>query len=60
VGCSPVTVTVTDANGCTITITYTICTAAGGPTLSGWGMAVLAILLAGVGFLMISKGDLHV
>jgi len=59
VGCSTVTVTVTDANGnaCSVTLNYTICTAAGGPTLTGWGMVVLSILLAGAGFLMIRTGE---
>ena len=34
-GCFPFTVTVTDANGCSTSVNYTICIAAGGPTLSG-------------------------
>jgi len=59
VGCFPFTVTVTDANGCSTSVTYTICVVAGGPALSGWGMVVLSILLVGAGFVMVSKGDLH-
>lgn len=56
VGCFPFTVTVTDANGCSTSITYTICIATGGPTLSVWGMVVLSIVLVGVGFVMIRRG----
>jgi hypothetical protein len=56
VGCFPFTVTVTDANGCSTSVTYTICVAAGGPTLSGWGMFVLSILLVGAGFVMMRRG----
>ncbi len=56
VGCFPFTVTVTDANGCSTSITYTICVATGGPTLSGWGMLVLSMLLVGAGFMMIRRG----
>lgn len=55
-GCSTFDVTAIDANGCTITITYTICIAAGGPALTGWGMVLLSILLAGTGFVMIRRG----
>ncbi|MBV9068021.1 MAG: IPTL-CTERM sorting domain-containing protein [Acidobacteria bacterium] len=57
-GCSAFIVTVTDANGVNICtpITYTICIAAGGPTLSSWGLMVLSILLAGAGILMIRRG----
>jgi large repetitive protein len=40
--------------------TSQICIVAGGPTLTGWGMVVLSVLLVGVGFLMISKGGFHV
>jgi hypothetical protein len=57
-GCSTFTVTVIDANGVNICtpITYTICVAAGGPTLTGWGMVVLSVLLVGVGLVAIRKG----
>jgi len=55
-GCSTFDVLVTDANGCAITITYTICIAAGGPTLTGWGMVLLSTLLVGVGWVTIRKG----
>jgi len=55
VGCFPFTVTVTDVHGCSVSITYTICIATGGPTLSGWGMVVLSILLVGTGLLMIRR-----
>ncbi|HXA19198.1 MAG TPA: IPTL-CTERM sorting domain-containing protein [Thermoanaerobaculia bacterium] len=54
-GCFPFTVTATDANGCFTSVTYTICVATGGPTLSGWGMVVLSILLVGAGLLMIRR-----
>jgi len=59
-GCSTFTVTVTDANGVSICnpITYTICIAVGGPTLTWWGMVVLSVLLAGVGWAAIRKGGL--
>jgi len=56
VGCFPFTVTVTDANGCSTSITYTICVAVGGPTLSGWGMVVLSVLLVGAGLAIIRRG----
>jgi hypothetical protein len=57
-GCATFIVTATDANGVNICtpITYTICIAAGGPTLTGWGMVVLSVLLAGVGWVAIRKG----
>ncbi len=55
-GCFPFTVTVTDATGCSTSITYTICVATGGPTLSGWGMVVLSILLVAAGFVMMRRG----
>lgn len=57
-GCSTFIVTVIDANGVNICtpITYTICIAAGGPTLTGWGMVLLSILLVGTGFVMIRRG----
>jgi len=58
-GCFPITITVTDANGCSSSSTCSICIAAGGPTLTGWGMVVLSILLMGVAWLMISKGAFH-
>jgi large repetitive protein len=52
-------ITVTDANtppcGPT-TRCYTIIVAAGGPTLSGWGMLVLSVLLMGVGLVVITGG----
>jgi hypothetical protein len=53
-------ITVTDANAppCTATQCYTITVAAGGPTLSGWGMLVLSTLLAGAGVVMIRRGAL--
>jgi hypothetical protein len=52
-------ITVTDANAppCTATQCYTIIVAAGGPTLSRWGMLILSILLAGAGLLVIRKAD---
>lgn len=56
VGCFPFTVTATDVNGCFTSATYTICIATGGPTLSGWGMVVLSMLLVGVGLVAIRKG----
>jgi hypothetical protein len=56
VGCFPFTITATDANGCSSSVDYTICVAVGGPTLSGWGMAVLAVLLVGIGWIAIRKG----
>jgi hypothetical protein len=55
-GCFPFTVTVTDATGCSTSITYTICVATGGPTLSRWGMVVLSILLVAAGFVMMRRG----
>ena len=55
-GCFPFTVTVTDANGCSTSITYTICVAVGGPTLSGWGIVVLSILLVGAAIVMMRRG----
>jgi hypothetical protein len=61
VGCFPFTVTVTDATGppgCSTSVTYTICVATGGPTLSGWGMVVLSILLLGAGIVMIQRGGI--
>jgi hypothetical protein len=53
-------VTATDTNGCTGMRCYTItvAVAAGGPTLSGWGMLVLWILLAGAGLIVIRRGGL--
>lgn len=59
VGCFPFTVTATDANGCSTSINYTICVAVGGPTLSGWGMILLSILLVGVGFAVMRRGGLE-
>jgi hypothetical protein len=56
VGCFPFTVTVTDANGCATSVTYTICVAAGGPALSGWGIILLSVLLVGAGFVMMRRG----
>jgi hypothetical protein len=58
VGCFPFTVTVTDANGCSTDVTYTICNAAGGPTLTVWGMVVLSMLLLAVGWVVIRRGGL--
>ncbi len=58
VGCFPFTVTATDANGCSTSVTYTICVATGGPTLSGWGMVVLSVLLVGAGFVMMQRGGI--
>jgi hypothetical protein len=58
VGCFPFTVTVTDFNGCSTSITSTICVATGAPTLSGWGMIVLSMLLVGAGFVMMQKGGI--
>ncbi len=55
-GCFPFTVTVTDATGCSTSITYTICVATGGPTLSGWGMVVLSILLVAAGLVTMRRG----
>jgi hypothetical protein len=46
-------VTATDTNGCTGMRCYTITVAAGGPTLSGWGMLVFALLLIGAGVIVI-------
>jgi hypothetical protein len=37
----------------------TVVAAAGGPTLSGWGMLVLSILLAGAALVMIRRGGLE-
>ena len=53
-------ITATDTNGCTGTQCYTITVAAavGGPTLSGWGMLVLSVLLAGAGLIAIRRGGL--
>jgi hypothetical protein len=56
-GCFPFTVAVTDANGCSTSSTCTLCVAAGGPTLTGWGMVVLSMLLVGVGLLMMRGGE---
>jgi hypothetical protein len=55
-GCFPYTVTVTDANGCSTSTTCRMCVAVGGPTLTGWGMVVLSILLAGTGIVMMRRG----
>ena len=59
VGCFPFTVTATDVNGCFTSVTYTICIATGGPTLSGWGMVVLSMLLVGVGLVAMQRGALR-
>jgi len=56
VGCFPFTVTVTDAKGCSSSVDYTICVAVGGPTLSGWGMVVLSMLLVGAGWVVMRRG----
>jgi Ice-binding-like/Putative Ig domain/IPTL-CTERM motif len=48
-------ITATDANPCTGMQCYTIVVAAGGPTLSAWGMIVLSILLVGAGFVMMRR-----
>ncbi|HEV7485928.1 MAG TPA: ice-binding family protein [Thermoanaerobaculia bacterium] len=59
-GCSTFSITATDVNGATgcTPVTYTICIAADGPTLTGWGMVVLSILLVGVGWVAIRRGGL--
>lgn len=43
----------TDTNGCRGFGNYTIVVAAGGPTLSVWGILVLSVLLVGAGVVMI-------
>jgi len=58
VGIYNFTITATDANGCTGSHDYTIIVAVGGPTLSGWGMIVLSILLLGAGFVTMRRGGL--
>jgi hypothetical protein len=50
-------ITATDTNGCTGTQCYTLTVAVGGPTLSGWGMVVLSILLVGAALAMIRSGE---
>jgi hypothetical protein len=57
-GCFPITITVTDANGCSTSNTCTLCVAAGGPTLTGWGMVVLSILLVAAGLVMMRRGGI--
>ncbi len=58
-------ITVSDANmipQCTATRCYTIDVIpplVGGPTLSGWGILVLLILLAGAGLVVIPRGSLE-
>ncbi|HXH37268.1 MAG TPA: IPTL-CTERM sorting domain-containing protein [Thermoanaerobaculia bacterium] len=49
-------ITVTDVNLCTATQCYTMVLAAGGPTLSGWGIVVLSVLLVGAGIVVIRRG----
>ncbi len=56
-------ITVTDASTppcgpTTQCYTIAVVATAGGPTLSGWGMLVLSILLAGAGLVVIKRGGL--
>ncbi len=48
-------ITAIDTSGCTGMQCYTIVVAVGGPTLSGWGMLVLGLLLVGAGLIVIRR-----